>query len=317
MEPASRETEKYDSESQQGNRFSTGQPLASECPTLYVRIMSYASIQEDRTVLSVRGPEARDFLQGLITNDIGACATGQAIYAALLTPQGKILFDFLIVPDGDGVLLDCAAPRAADLTKRLAMYRLRAKVEIAARPDLAVAALWGDGATPSMLHGLTVFADPRHPALGLRAIATRDVLARALNDVTVGDYTSHRLALAIPDSPDMPPDSVFALDAGLEELNGVSFKKGCYIGQEVTARMKHRATARRRFVVAEFAGAAPPAGTALTSEGRELGTLASGVNGKALALVRLDRLAEADEKHAPVTAAGLETHLKRPDWFHG
>jgi folate-binding protein YgfZ len=151
----------------------------------------------------------------------------------------------------------------------------------------------------------------------LRAIAARDVLARALSEVAAGDYLAHRIALGVPDSADLPADSVFALDAGLEELNGVSFKKGCYIGQEVTARMKHRATARRRFVVAEFAGEAPAAGTPLESEGRELGTLASGASGKALALVRLDRVAEAEEKHAPITAGGIAARLQKPEWFRG
>ena len=280
--------------------------------------MIHASVLEDRAVLALGGAEARDFLQGLITNDMASCTDGLAVYAALLTPQGKILFDMFVVPDGeDRLLIDCAATRAAELTKRLTLYRLRAKVEIAARPDLAVAALWGDGAAAEIPVGAVTFADPRHPALGLRGIATRDVLARTTRGFAAGDYQAHRLALGVPDSADLPPDSVFALDAGLEELNGVSFKKGCYIGQEVTARMKHRATARRRFVMAEFAGEAPPAGTPIESEGRELGTLASGTNGSALALVRLDRLAEAEEKHAPIMAAGRGITLKKPGWFHG
>ncbi|HXJ00271.1 MAG TPA: hypothetical protein VNH44_03555 [Micropepsaceae bacterium] len=280
--------------------------------------MIHASILEDRAVLALSGAETRDFLQGLITNDMSAGADGRAIYAALLTPQGKVLFDFLVIPNGeDRLLIDCAAARAADLAKRLSIYRLRAKVDIAPRPELAVAALWGDSVAADIPHGIGAFADPRHPGLGLRAIAPRDVLARALSDIATGDYQAHRLALGVPDSADLPPDSVFALDAGLEELNGVSFKKGCYIGQEVTARMKHRATARRRFVLVEYAGELLAAGTSLESEGRELGTLASGMNGKALALVRLDRLAEAEAKHAPILAGGVAVRLKKPGWFHG
>jgi folate-binding protein YgfZ len=280
--------------------------------------MIHASLLEDRAVIALAGSGARDFLQGLITNDMALCANGRAIYAALLTPQGKILFDFFIVPEGtDRLLLDCAVARAADLLKRLTLYRLRAKVDIAVKPELGVAALWDDEAPTAIPHGIVGFADPRHPALGARALATRDVLARASSAAIPGDYQAHRLSLGVPDSADLTPDTVFALDAGLEELNGVSFRKGCYIGQEVTARMKHRATARRRFVIAETAGPLPAFGTSLDSGGRELGTLASGAGRTALALVRLDRLAEAQDSHAPITAAGREMLLRKPDWFHG
>ena len=279
--------------------------------------MAYASILDDRAVIALSGPDARDFLQGLVTNDVAACGRGSALYAALLTPQGKILFDFFIVPEAESrFLIDCAADRAAELTKRLSMYRLRAKVEIAPQPHLGVAAIWEeDGATPHPPVGAITFTDPRLSALGARMIATRDVLARAIGTFVRGDYTEHRLVLSVPDSADLPPDSVFALDAGLEELNGVSFKKGCYVGQEVTARMKHRATARRRFVVVESADGLPAAGTALESGGREIGTLASGEAHRALALVRLDRLAEAEAARAPVTAAGHKLTLRKASWL--
>jgi folate-binding protein YgfZ len=280
--------------------------------------MVHASVLEDRTVLAVGGAGARDFLQGLITNDISACTAGHAIYAALLTPQGKILHDFFIVPDAsDRLLIDCAASHATDLMRRLMLYRLRAKVEISARPELAVTAIWGGGAAAELPLEIIAFADPRHPTLGLRVLGARDVLARATAGFLGGDYLTHRLALGIPDSTDVPPDTVFALDAGLEELNGVSFKKGCYIGQEVTARMKHRASARRRFVLAQFSGEAPPPGTPIQAQERELGTIASGRGEVALALVRLDRLAEAEEQGAAVRADGREVHLKKPGWFRG
>ena len=280
--------------------------------------MAYASILDDRAVIALSGPEARDFLQGLITNDMAGCASDCALYAALLTPQGKILFDFMVVPEKETlVLIDCAAERAADLMKRLSMYRLRAKIDIAPRPELAVAAIWEpDGTTPHPPGGAINFIDPRFSALGVRMIATRDVLARATVNLPHGDYTGHRLAFGIPDSADLPPDSVFALDAGLEELNGVSFKKGCYIGQEVTARMKHRATARRRFVVVESMDGLPAAGTPVESAGREIGTLASGDAHRALALVRLDRVAEAEASHAPITAAGSALVLCKAPWLH-
>src|SRR4051812_37372873 len=189
--------------------------------------MIHASLLEDRAVLALGGAEASDFLQGLITNDMASIQDGRAIYASLLTPQGKILFDFFVVRQAaDQLLIDCAAVHAADLLKRLTLYRLRAKVVIASRPELAVAALWGDGrddASASTLPGVLLsFADPRAPALGERAIAVRDVLVRGLSSFPRGDYQAHRLCLGIPDSADLIPDHVFALDAGLEELHGVS-----------------------------------------------------------------------------------------------
>jgi folate-binding protein YgfZ len=280
--------------------------------------MAYASILDDRAIIALSGPDARDFLQGLVTADMAACSNQCAVYAALLTPQGKILFDFFIAPETENrFLIDCEAARAADLGKRLSLYRLRAKVEIAPQPQLAVAAVWeDDGSTPLTPVGAIIFADPRLPALGVRMIAVRDVLARATSTFARGDYPGHRLGLGVPDSADLPPDSVFALDAGLEELNGVSFKKGCYVGQEVTARMKHRATARRRFVVVESADGLPPTGTPVLSEGREIGTLASGEANRALALVRLDRLAEAEAAQAPITAAGRTLVLRKAGWLH-
>ena len=280
--------------------------------------MAYASILDDRAVLALGGTDARDFLQGLVTNDLSACTEKCALYAALLTPQGKILFEFFIIPDGENrFLIDCAGVRAADLSKRLSMYKLRAKVGIAPQPQLAVGAAWEkDGATPQMPAGAVSVADPRLPSLGLRVIAPRDVLARAFGGFSQGDYTEHRLSLGVPDSADLPPDSVFALDAGLEELNGVSFKKGCYVGQEVTARMKHRATARRRFVLVESAGALPAAGTPVESDGREIGTLASGGTNRALALIRLDHLAEAEAAQAEITAAGCKLVVHKADRLH-
>jgi len=270
-----------------------------------------AALLADRSVISVAGPESRSFLQGLISNDIEESAPGRGIYATLLTPQGKILFDFFVADSGNGFLLDCAAMRQADLLKRLALYRLRSKVEIAARPDLAVAAVWKEQPAASVAS----YPDPRHGELGTRLVGPRAELEQSISSYEVGDYDAHRLTLGIPDSADLPPDAVFALDAGLEELKGVSFKKGCYIGQEVTARMKHRATARRRFVIAETDGELPAPETAIIAAQRELGMMATGKNSRALALVRLDRLAEAEELGHPIAAGGRRINLRRPRWL--
>jgi folate-binding protein YgfZ len=277
--------------------------------------MSYASLLEDRSVIAIKGPEARSFLQGLISNDMDGCTPGRGIYAALLTPQGKILFEFLVTEHEDRFLLDCAGSRAADLIKRLTFYRLRAKVDIALAADLKVAALWNADPHPPAVAGIAAFSDPRLPALGVRLVGPLPLLQGAIAGAQAANYRAHTLALSVPDSADLPPDTVFALDAGLEELSGVDFKKGCYVGQEVTARMKHRASARRRFLIADIAGGLPPPGTKLEASGREVGSLATGLDGRALALVRLDRVDEATGAGDDITAMGRKVSLRRPSWL--
>lgn len=276
--------------------------------------MASAAILDNRAVIGLEGADSRDFLQGLITNDIGNCVPGRAIYAALLTPQGKILFEFLVAAVDSGLWIDCASASASELAKRLGFYRLRAKVSIAAKAELVVAAVW-NGPTISAVANGTVFPDPKLAQLGIRVIAPRQQVESVLAAIPRNDYESFRLQMGVPDSADMPPDQVFALDAGLEELHGVSFTKGCYVGQEVTSRMKHRATARRRFYIAE-AGAVPPAGTAIQAEGRELGRISSATGSRGLALIRLDRLAEAEQNNVPLSAGGEPIALHQPAWLN-
>jgi folate-binding protein YgfZ len=277
--------------------------------------MPYASLLEDRSVISVKGPEARSFLQGLISNDMEACGPGRAIYAALLTPQGKILFEFFVTEQDGRFLVDCATSRVSDLTKRLTFYRLRAKIDIALAADLKVAALWNHAPQAPAADDIAAYPDPRLSALGLRLIGPLPLLQSAIASARASDYRARVLALGVPDSADVPPDTVFALDAGFEELGGVDFKKGCYVGQEVTARMKHRASARRRFLIADIEGDLPPPGTKLEASGREVGSLATGLNGRALALVRLDRVEEAASTGETITAMGRKVSLLRPAWL--
>ncbi|HEX5280792.1 MAG TPA: hypothetical protein VFW28_12005 [Micropepsaceae bacterium] len=276
--------------------------------------MSSAAILGNRTVIALEGADARDFLQGLITNDIGECAPGRAIYAALLTPQGKILFDFFIAAVNSGYWLDCASSSAGELARRLGFYRLRAKVGITVKSEFAVAAVWRTDDFPAV-DGGAVFPDPRLAELGARTIGPRQQIESAVAAMAPDDYDSFRLKLGVPDSNDLPPDQVFALDAGLEELHGVSFTKGCYVGQEVTSRMKHRATARRRFYIAEADGLPPP-GSVIEADGRELGRISSAKGGRGLALVRVDRVAEAENKQERLLAGGRPVALHRPDWLH-
>ena len=257
----------------------------------------------DRAVLSVSGPEAKSFLQGLVTNDVTRLAPGQPLYAALLTPQGKILFDFLLHDGAADVLIDCSADAAPALLKRLTMYRLRAKVELAQRPDLTVT--W----SPETFDGAA--ADPRVAPLGSRKI----VAGTGLTGVC-GTYLGNRLLLGVPENGDFGSDKMFALDAGLDELHGVSFDKGCYVGQELTSRMKHRSTARRRLlpIAAAADGQLPPAGTDIRSGQTSLGEITSTYGVRGFASIRLDRLAEAQ---SPFHAGDTIVTVTKPAWLTG
>lgn len=249
-----------------------------------------------RAVISVTGPEAGHFLHNLLTADIDHLGEGQAAYAALLTPQGKILFDMFVLRAGEGYLIDCAASQRADLLKRLSMYKLRAKVEIAPRDDLAVAVSPGE-----MAGG---YRDPRDPAIGWRSIGAPAGAARG--------YDAARIAAGLADSvADLGSNEVFPHEANLDQLGGVSFRKGCYVGQEVVSRMEHRGLARSRILPVVLEGAVPAKGTEIRAGDKQVGTLLSSVGQRALALIRLDRLAEAS---APLLADGARVTVSKPAW---
>jgi len=253
-----------------------------------------------RAVLSVGGPEAGHFLHNLLTSDIDHLQDGQPAYAALLTPQGKILFDMFVLRRGSDFLIDCAAGQRADLLKRLAMYRLRAKVEIAPRDDLAVAV------SPAELPG--GYRDPRTAAIGWRRIGAAQEAAQG----TARGYDAARIALGLADpEADLGPGEFFPHEANLDQLGGVNFRKGCYVGQEVVSRMEHRGTARSRILPVVLEGDAPPRGTDIRSGEKQVGTLLSAAGRNALALVRLDRLAEAS---APLLAGGVTLKVLKPEW---
>jgi folate-binding protein YgfZ len=270
---------------------------------------------DDRAVLAISGPQARDFLQGLVTNDIaGGLAPGAGLYTALLSPQGKILFDFLVT-EGDGaLLLDVARPSRDALLKKLTMYRLRTKIEIEARDQLGVYVnLKGhpDNRSLSYADRAVSFADPRLAALGVRSIGAIAEMPANLPGPRL--YHQHRLALGVPEAGDFGIEKIFALDAGLAELNGVSFTKGCYIGQELTSRMKHRATSRKRILTAT-AGIPIPSAGPVTKGGVEIGELISTHGNTAFALVRLDRL---EETTGQIVAGEIPVALARPTWLAG
>lgn len=264
------------------------------------------ALLEDRSVIALAGADARTLLQGLITNDMEQLSPANALYAALLTPQGKILFDFLLA-EGDGaVLLDCPHSRAEALVRRLTMYRLRAKVQIELRPQLKVLAAWQGETLPGIS-----FADPRLPQLGIRAIVAAAEMPPGVSSAE--PYHHHRRALGVPEGDDFGSDAIFALDGDLEQLHAVSFTKGCYVGQELTARMKHRGTARKRLLAVSAATDLPPPGTAVMAENKSVGELTSTAGQEGFALIRLDRLQEV--AGGRLTAESVELQLARPTWL--
>jgi hypothetical protein len=266
-----------------------------------------AAMLEDRGVLSVSGADATGFLQGLVTNDVERLEPSEARYAALLTPQGKILFDMIVVrAAGDeepSYFIDCAAAQAADLAKRLGFYKLRAKVAIAdVSADRAVAAFWGHE-RPNV-DGL-LYADPRDPRLGRRAIMAR-AIAGAVGLEHVGEYEGLRIAVGAPKGGlDFAYADAFPHDANFDLLHGVDFDKGCYVGQEVVSRMKHRGTARKRITRVKLHGPAPAPGTPVMDRELAVGALGSSSGREALALLRLDRAEEAMAAGRTLNAGGV------------
>lgn len=257
-----------------------------------------------RAVLALAGEAPADFLQGLVTADMRRLAPGRAVYGALLTPQGKFLFDFVAVAGAEGaVLLDVAADRAAEVERRLVLYRLRRRIAIGPTP-LRVTLAW-DGAEPPA--GLLAVPDPRDPALGLRLYAEAPVPVPGAEPADRAAYDALRVRLGIPEAgAELLPEETYILEAGFERLGGVDFRKGCYVGQEVTARMKHRAELRRGLVRVRVEGAAPPPGTPVMAGDRPAGLMGSAVGGEGLALLRLDRLA------GPLTAGAARLRPAEP-----
>jgi folate-binding protein YgfZ len=273
----------------------------------------HASLLASRGVLRVRGADARKYLQGLITNDIGKAQGGEAIHAGLLSPQGKILFDFYVLPAGDGFLIDVAQDKADELLKRLTFYRLRAQVEIAEEPSLVVAAAWGG--TPRKPEGALIYADPRFPELGFRILVAQGTSAAdfGCEPAPEEDYHAFRIRQGVPEGGrDYAFGEAFPHEALFDQLHGVDFAKGCYVGQEVVSRMEHRGTARKRIVPVEGEAPLPASGTNVEVDGVPIGTLGSVSGASGLALIRLDRAEEALASGKQLNAGGVKIALRRP-----
>lgn len=278
----------------------------------------FYSILLKRALISISGADADAFLQGLISNDIHKLKSGAAMYAALLSPQGKFLHDFFLARRGDAILIDIDRERRADLLQRLAMYKLRSKVDIAALPESeGVIAAWGEE-----IAGME-FPDPRLRELGYRLIggtaqAEKACKGKGWREVAPDDYERMRLTLGVPDGArDMVIDRSFLMEFGFEDLHGVDFSKGCYVGQEVTARSKHRAQLRKFLYQVKSGGAElPPPGTKVTAGESEAGELRSHAGDIGLAILRIEEVEKAAGAGVPLAAGGVTiASANFPKWI--
>jgi tRNA-modifying protein YgfZ len=280
-----------------------------------------AAFLSDRGVVKVSGSDARNFLNGLVTTDVTLLQPGSGRFGALLTPQGKIIVDFLITEapsgHGGGFLIDCPRVLAAALTDKLRFYKLRAKVEVENLSDsLGVLAAWdGDPAVQPDL----AFADPRKDALGWRILVPAELAQKAADLIGAqmldsADYEAHRIASGVPRGGlDFIYSDAFPHETNMDRLHGVDFDKGCYVGQEVVSRMHHRGTVRTRTVRIMLDGPAPEAGATIVAGEKPVGTMGSAAGRHGLALIRTDRVSDALEAGTPLTSGGLSIRLAEPD----
>ena len=258
---------------------------------------------KSRAALALAGPDWRSFLQGLVTQDVETLAPGELRFAALLTPQGRLLYDLFLVGRDDGCLIDCAAEHLGSLLQRLKMYRLRAKVEITEATG-PVWALWGVDVAPA---GWS--RDPRAPDLGFRGYGVGAPEGAAVEEEAV--YEAHRLALGLPGPADWGHDKSYPIEANFDLLGGIDFRKGCFVGQETTSRMKRRGAIKNRMAPIAFDGPPPAAGAPLRAGELRAGQVSSSSEAGAMALLRLDRLGEG-----PLTLEdGRPWRVVWPDWM--
>lgn len=264
--------------------------------------MTRLAALSDRSVIELTGEDRVAYLQGLVSNDVTEATPGRAVWAALLTPQGKWLADFFILADGERLLLDCEAGQIPTLLQRLSRFRLRSKVTLRVADELSVYAAWaGPAAT-----GAITAPDPRLPDAGWRLLSATPLPTTAL----ALDWDRHRLSLGLPDgSRDLESEKTVLLEAGFDELHGVSWGKGCYMGQELTARTKYRGLVKRRLVPVAVSGNMPPPGTQVLRDGIDVGSMRSGADGMGLAVLRIEAL------HDALSCGGATLTPRVPDWM--
>jgi folate-binding protein YgfZ len=287
------------------------------------------AVLPDRGVLAVSGPDRRPFLQGLVSNDVDKIGPAAARYAALLTAQGKYLYDFIMIEVGESLWLDAEALRLSELKNRLSIYRLRAKVALAEKSELIMAAVFGKNAAAAFdlpdspgagrtFGSGVVFVDPRLASLGVRVILPRETARTILIDAglveeTADVYDCLRLSLGIPDgSRDLVREKSILLESGFDELNGVDWQKGCYIGQELTARTKYRGLIKKRLMPVQIDGPAPFPGTIITADSREVGEMRSSRNELGLALLRIESVI----RDKTLISGKAVIRPVKPSWMH-
>ena len=289
------------------------------------------TLLENRALIAVSGEDAREFLQGLVSNDIHRVGPDRAVYSALLTPQGKFLHDFFVTELNGELILDCEAGRADDLSQRLTMFKLRAKVQLT-QADFKVAAAFGPdvhaafGLSPGPgsagpFHNGCAYVDPRLTDMGVRAVLSGHGAAEKLESLGLTatgaeTYDALRLSHGLPDgSRDIDVDKSTLLECGFEELNGVDFDKGCYMGQELTARTRYRGLVKRRLFPVDIEGPLPEPGATINFGKREAGTVKSGTGGRAIALLRLEAIAEARASGTPLRSGDAVVIPVEPKWM--
>jgi len=283
----------------------------------------------ERGAVRVLGPDAAKFLQGLLTNDVDQVQIGAATFAGLLSPQGKVLFECQVAPVENGFILDVARSIAGDLTRRLSVYRLRANVEIEDASEAStVVLMWEPGLSeyvPGPLkHSASIatrYVDARHSELGARVVwgaampGPPHYFKQPRTSSQGPTYHAHRISLGVPEGgKDYAFGELFPHEAMFDQLNGVSFTKGCYVGQEIVARMQHRGTARSRFLIVDADAPLPPMGTPVLVGDKPLGQMGSNAGTQGLALIRLDRLADAYTAGSAITTGGVPIRLTKPTY---
>lgn len=280
-----------------------------------------------RGILRVGGADRVSFLQGLVTNDVAAASPTQAVYACLLTAQGKFQFDFFVLTLGDSLLLETDRARLGELMKRLRMYKLRSAVELTdVSENFAVFAMSeakGEAGAAEAFHGGVKFIDPRLASLGARVVVPRENAPAAtagFDRDSFADYERHRLALGVPDSPfDLVPEESTLMESNADVLNAIAWDKGCYMGQELTARMRYRGLAKKKIFIVRFAGEAPPPGTPISDGAREAGEMRSSLvengEGIGLALLRLEAAGKALKGEVTLKSAGVDLTPALPEYM--
>lgn len=278
-----------------------------------------AAQDPERRVIRIGGAEAADFLQSILTSDMEALSPGETRASALLTPQGRILADMMVLRVDDGFMLDCDASRADDLFTRLRRYKLRRPVALEILDDHQLWVGWDDAAMPE-----GASTDPRHPALGWRWIGpagSGPETASGSGPADIDQWHAVRIAAGVPQGPvDLQPERALMLEAGLDRLGAVDFEKGCYVGQEVTARTHYRGLVKRRIVPLEVSGGCPASGEAVSEGERDLGTVLSvagggGERALCLAAMKLSDIHRINDGDHELTAGGHAARLAIPDWM--